>query len=124
MRPDHRPVQLRKFLSLFCCAVTVLPFRAAAQTPIPDFSGVWGRDSVTFESPDKGPGPVVSRTHRVDALAGDYTNPVTYRKAAGGWPETVCAENTRDFTARNGETNVPEARTPISEVRAPSPPSS
>jgi len=84
MRPNYRPLQLRKFLSLHRSIITaiaagafaVLPLPGAAEPAIPDLAGVWGRDSVTFESPTSGPGPVVSRTHTVDSLAGDYSNPV------------------------------------------------
>jgi hypothetical protein len=84
MRPNHRPLQLRQFLTLHRGIITaiaagafaVLPLPGAAEPAMPDLSGVWGRDSVTFESPASGPGPVVSRTHTVDTLAGDYSNPV------------------------------------------------
>ena len=55
---------------------------AFTEPPIPDFSGIWGRDSVTFESPKAGLGPVVSLTHTVDALAGDFSNPILQPWAA------------------------------------------
>jgi hypothetical protein len=67
----------------FLCIVALLPKASlAAGDATPNFAGLWGRDSVTFESPATGPGPVVSRTHTVDALAGDYTNPILQPWAA------------------------------------------
>src|SRR5579863_6215595 len=72
-------------LSLMLCAaaasLSAMP-ACAEESAIPDFSGLWGRDSLNLESPDSGPGPVVNMAHSRDGtqdmsrLVGDYTNPI------------------------------------------------
>ena len=65
-------------------------FAGAAQAAdaVPDFSGLWGRDSLNLESPLSGPGPVVnlSRTPEgnmdMSRLVGDYNNPILKPEAA------------------------------------------
>jgi hypothetical protein len=60
----------------------------AADSPVPDFSGLWGRDSLNLESPLSGPGPVVNLSHTPEALmdmsrlVGDYNNPILTPAAA------------------------------------------
>src|SRR5215471_13327604 len=56
--------------------------------PVPDFSGLWGRDSLHLESPLSGPGPIVNM-HKtaagimdMNALIGDYTSPILKPQAA------------------------------------------
>jgi len=54
---------------------------------IPDLSGVWGRNFLTFEPPSSGPGPIVSKLRRPDGTTmfsaiGDYTNPILKPEAA------------------------------------------
>jgi len=55
---------------------------------LPDFSGLWGRDSLNLESPASGPGPVVNMRHTPDGtqdmnkLVGDYNNPILKPQAA------------------------------------------
>jgi hypothetical protein len=67
-------------------AVFALP--AHAETNVPDFSGLWGRDSLNLESPDSGPGPVVNLSHNRDGtqdmsrLVGDYTSPILKPESA------------------------------------------
>lgn len=67
--------------------IFVLPGHAS-ETVVPDFSGLWGRDSLNLESPDSGPGPVLNMAHSRDGtqdmsrLVGDYTNPILKPEAA------------------------------------------
>jgi hypothetical protein len=70
-------------------SATALALPAHAQgNAIPDFSGLWGRDSLNLESPLSGPGPVVNMSHQADGtmdmnkLVGDYTNPILKPEAA------------------------------------------
>jgi hypothetical protein len=54
---------------------------------IPDLSGMWGRDFLTFEPPSSGPGPILSKLRRPDGTTifsaiGDYTNPILLPQAA------------------------------------------
>jgi hypothetical protein len=67
-------------------------------SPIPDFSGQWGRDMLFFEPPSAGPGPVVNAVRKPDGTrdlnapcctivvaggwVGDYTNPILKPEAA------------------------------------------
>ncbi len=57
-------------------------------TAIPDFSGLWGRDSLHLEQPLSGLGPVVNMMHSaagimdMSKLMGDYTNPILKPEAA------------------------------------------
>jgi hypothetical protein len=58
-----------------------------SSAPIPDLSGIWGRDWFTFEPPSSGPGPIVSKLRRPDgtlihSAVGDYTNPILKPQAA------------------------------------------
>ena len=68
---------------------TAFAFPSAAQTSaVPDFSGLWGRDSLHLESPPSGPGPVVNMIHApngtqdMNKLVGDYNNPILKPEAA------------------------------------------
>src|ERR1700704_2391442 len=55
---------------------------------LPDFSGLWGRDSLHLEQPLSGAGPVVNMMHSaagtmdMNALVGDHTNPIRKPEAA------------------------------------------
>jgi len=69
--------------------LTALAPPSAAQTAgVPDFSGLWGRDSLHLESPASGPGPVVNLMHTpggtqdMNRLVGDYNNPILKPEAA------------------------------------------
>src|SRR5262249_43054662 len=48
----------------------------------------WGRNTIFFEPPSSGPGPIITRFHnpdgtiKLDPWAGDYTNPVLKPEAA------------------------------------------
>ncbi|HEY4265969.1 MAG TPA: hypothetical protein VGM72_11675, partial [Micropepsaceae bacterium] len=63
--------------AMFLC---VADARAAA--PIPDFSGIWGRNSLDYEPPASGPGPVMNTTHSFFKRMGDYTNPILKPESA------------------------------------------
>ena len=69
-------------------ALFVSPVVGSEQAAIPDFSGLWGRDSLNLESPLSGPGPVVNMMHTaagamdMNKLVGDYTNPILKPEAA------------------------------------------
>ncbi len=60
----------------------------SAEPAMPDFSGLWGRDSLNLESPESGPGPIVnlSRTPAgmmdMNKLVGDYNSPILTPAAA------------------------------------------
>ncbi len=58
------------------------PAAAAAVQPIPDLSGVWGRNSVDFEPPPSGPGPVMNKTRTFYMRIGDDANPILKPDAA------------------------------------------
>src|ERR1700733_7844895 len=63
---------------------------AAAQSSVPDFSGVWRHGSLPwFVPPASGPGPVTNKARRKDngqsdygMLVGDYNNPILQPWAA------------------------------------------
>jgi hypothetical protein len=55
---------------------------ATAREAVPDFSGIWGRNSVDFEPPASGPGPVMNRTRTFYMRIGDDTNPILKPEAA------------------------------------------
>jgi hypothetical protein len=61
---------------------------AQSAASIPDFSGIWGRQSIGFEPPLSGPGPVLNKSRlptgegNIDQLVGDYTNPILKPQAA------------------------------------------
>ena len=55
---------------------------AAPTAPIPDFSGFWGRNSVDFEPPPSGPGPVMNKTRTFYMRIGDDLNPILKAEAA------------------------------------------
>jgi hypothetical protein len=67
----------------------VSPVMALEPTAIPNFSGIWGRNTLNLEQPSSGPGPVVSKLRRpngtVDAfgaVVGDDTDPILKPQAA------------------------------------------
>src|SRR6516164_1821210 len=69
---------------------------AEGGSPIPEFSGQWGRDMLFFEPPASGPGPIVNSVRKADGTvvardaccgivnpwAGDHTNPILKPEAA------------------------------------------
>jgi hypothetical protein len=77
--------------ALIACAFAAWVLAApatAADGAIPDFSGLWGRDSLHLELPLTGPSPVVNMSHTPDGnmdmsrLVGDYTNPILKPQAS------------------------------------------
>ncbi|HMI95364.1 MAG TPA: hypothetical protein VK479_02555 [Micropepsaceae bacterium] len=84
----------RAFATLILTAVAI-PVSADSSSPIPDFSGIWGRNAFNLETPTSGPGPIrnLRRVGR-DAstpttgggdpipLVGDYMNPILKPHAA------------------------------------------
>jgi hypothetical protein len=73
---------------LLCSIALAGPGSAADNTPVPDFSGTWGRNTFNTETPDQGPGPLDNLlrlgkyrgTTLVDGdpvpLVGDYNSPI------------------------------------------------
>jgi hypothetical protein len=62
---------------------------AVETTPTPNFSGIWGRNTLNLEQPTSGPGPIVSKLRRANgtvdafgALVGDETSPILKPEAA------------------------------------------
>lgn len=77
-----------KAMVLVFVVAVVSPAMAADGASISDLSGQWGRDSLYFEPPPSGQGPIVNTMRRADgsmdnaSLVGDYTNPILKPKAA------------------------------------------
>ena len=75
-------------MAIAAIAVTHSARGANEAAAIPDLSGQWGRDTVFFEPPASGPGPVVTRlknpdgTAKPDPWVGDYNNPILKPEAA------------------------------------------
>ena len=67
---------------IISAATPAFPAGAKNADPVPDFSGLWGRNSVGFQPPPSGPGPVMSTTHSIFMVVGDYTNPILKPAAA------------------------------------------
>jgi len=71
-----------------CASALLASSGSAQQNAVPDFSGLWGRDSLNLEAPPSGPGPVLNMMHTPDGtqdtnkLVGDYTNPILRPAAA------------------------------------------
>jgi len=82
-----RPARLAAVLgSVFLLVPAMAP---AASAPVPDFSGIWGRNWLFLEPPASGPGPIMSKLKRPDgtqdlraAQVGDYTDPLLKPQAA------------------------------------------
>jgi len=73
------------FLLIVCFASSAMPVSSAVAqnaSPIPDFSGFWGRNSVDFEPPPSGAGPVMNKTRTFYMRVGDETNPILKPEAA------------------------------------------
>jgi hypothetical protein len=75
---------------IILAALMVWPAISAENAaPIPDLSGQWGRNTVNFETPVSGPGPVINTVRKADGTfdnnipVGDYTNPILKPEAAG-----------------------------------------
>ena len=75
---------------IILAALMVWPAISAENAaPIPDLSGQWGRNTVNFETPVSGPGPVINTVRKADDTfdnnipVGDYPNPILKPEAAG-----------------------------------------
>jgi hypothetical protein len=68
--------------SAAACLLVWPATNAKSAAPTPDFSGVWGRNSVDFEPPPSGPGPVMNKTRTFYMRIGDDTNPILKPEAA------------------------------------------
>ena len=87
-------MNMRRGHRLLCAVVAgaaALPAscQPAADSSIPDFSGVWAHPFLTgFEPPASGPGPITNRSRRPDGagdfqqLVGDHANPILKPHAA------------------------------------------
>jgi hypothetical protein len=86
----HSPARAKRriLIAALLSTIAVSPVFGAEQVSVPDFSGLWGRDSLNLESPLTGPGPVVNMMHTpvgvmdMNKLVGDYTNPILKPEAA------------------------------------------
>ena len=79
----------RLIAGLFCTAMSVWPAWAGDNAAsIPDFSGMWGRNSFGLESLSAGPRPLTNLKRLANgtgdggALVGDYNNPILKPEAA------------------------------------------
>jgi len=67
----------RRFVSIALCSSLVVSANAVqAAAPIPDLSGPWGRTTLDYELPVSGLGPIQNKTHILERLIGDWTNPI------------------------------------------------
>ena len=83
---------IRRPLSLFAlvCGCSLVFPAIAANNPaqVPELTGMWGRNSLDFEAPASGPGPVFNLARRpngapdINTLVGDYNNPILKPNAA------------------------------------------
>jgi hypothetical protein len=67
--------------------LVILSSCAEDAAPPPDLSGLWARDSLEFEEPASGPGPIGTMLRQPDGKpvmekVGDYTNPILLPAAA------------------------------------------
>src|SRR4051812_33006237 len=100
-------------VGLLCSSAFSVAGWAADNTPVPDFSGAWGRNTFNTETPDKGPGPIVNLRRLgkdegrtlVDGdpvpLVGDYNNPILR-------PQTAAAVKKNGEYSESGH-DVPDA---------------
>ncbi len=49
---------------------------AETSSPIPDFSGVWGRNTIDYTAPDHGKGPVQNISGSRNIMIGDFHDPM------------------------------------------------
>lgn len=84
-----RNLSLAAVAGLISTLIFVSPVMGAEPAPIPNLSGMWGRDFLFFEQPSSGPGPIVSKRRNPDGtmavvggFVGDYTSPILRPEAA------------------------------------------
>ena len=119
---------------VFAVLIAAPALAAQSDTPIPDLSGYWGRNSLAYESPSVGFGPVenASRTpsgaRDRTTLVGDTTNPILNPRAAEivkrfgeisrkgiGFPDpqTQCWPQSPPFILRAPATQIVQTRKKI-----------
>ena len=74
-------------LAGFACAVAAA---SAAEPAVPDFSGVWGRNTIDYSAPPSGVGPLKNISGNRNIMVGDYKDPMLKPWAA-------------DIVRKNGE---------------------
>ena len=82
--PQRRLSRATAFASalvLAGCEQNTLESSNGTTTAIPDLSGIWARNSLTFEQPYSGPGPLIDLAPS-SARVGDYNNPILKAAAA------------------------------------------
>jgi hypothetical protein len=83
-------------------SAAVFPVQGAQTAPIPDFSGIWGRNAFNFEPLATGPQPVMNLsrmpdgTSNIGQLVGDYRNPILK-------PETADIIKKKGEISRSGQ---------------------
>ncbi|HXJ01312.1 MAG TPA: hypothetical protein VNH44_08805 [Micropepsaceae bacterium] len=75
----------------------------AAETSVPDFSGIWGRNTFDFEALPAGPAPITN-SYRLPAGSSDPTRPVGDYKNPLLKPEAAAIVKQRAEKALKGET--------------------
>jgi len=75
-------MKLRTAVTLLVSGLTAGSAAAPAASAIPDFSGFWGRNSVDYEPPASGAGPVMNKTRTFYMRIGDDANPILKPEAA------------------------------------------
>ena len=89
-----REVRLKSLIgTTVAIAMLATPSQASAQA-LPDFSGIWGRNSVDLDPPASGPGPVMNKTHTFYMRIGDDTNPILKPEAAAKVREASAVSRT------------------------------
>ena len=82
-----QPIRIARPQASIAAVLMCLAGCSEAEPPIPDLSGIWARNSMEFEEPASGPGPVMNSVRGETAIsydrAGDYTNPILNPAAAG-----------------------------------------
>ena len=76
-------ISTKHFASVAVVAVSLSIVVRPVHAAVPDFSGLWGRDTLLLEPPESGPGPVARITRYPDGRRtptgvwiGDHTNPI------------------------------------------------
>lgn len=83
LRSSSRKYFISAIIGFVTISIFVQPAPGAETIPVPNFSGLWGRDTLLLEPPVSGPGPVARITRRPDGTMnpvgvwiGDHTNPI------------------------------------------------
>src|SRR4029077_8829204 len=79
-RGAKSPLMCASLVAAAC--VLLLPVSGKSAASLPDFSGIWGRNSVDYEPPPSGPGPVMNKTRTFYMRIGDDANPILKPEAA------------------------------------------